>query len=132
MGNWAFPADCRYTKTDEWVRLEGSEALVGISDYAQNQLSDLVYIELPKPGTSLGAGQVFGVVESVKAAAEVNLPISGEVIAINTDLESSPETVNSDPFGSGWLIRIRPTNPSDIDNLMDSVAYTAYCQERMS
>lgn len=122
--------ECRYTKTDEWVKVVGPEATVGISDYAQSQLSDLVFIELPKVGATLIAGKAFGVVESVKAAADLNSPVSGEVIAVNTDLEGSPETMNQDPYGKGWIVRVKLTNPSEVDALMDAAAYTAYCDKR--
>ena len=130
MSNWIVRDDYKYARTDEWLRLEGSEGVVGISDYAQDQLSDLVFVELPKIGTSLQAGQTFGVVESVKAAADLNMPVSGEVIAVNNALESSPETMNKDPFGDGWIIRIKVTNVEEAGNLMDAVAYQAYCDQR--
>lgn len=124
------PSNSRYTKTDEWIRVDGVEALIGLTDYAQSQLSDLVFIELPKVGTKLNAGATFGVVESVKAAADLNMPVSGEVVAVNSDLESAPDTMNQDPYGKGWIIRIRPSNSSDIDGLMDAASYTDYCNQR--
>jgi len=130
MSNWTIADGYKYAKSDEWIKQEGGEALIGISDYAQNQLSDLVFIELPKVGASYSAGQAFGVVESVKAAADVNMPASGEVIAVNAELESSPETMNQDAYGKGWIIRIKLSNPADLDALMDAAAYTAYCNER--
>jgi glycine cleavage system H protein len=110
--------------------MEGSEALVGISDYAQSQLSDLVFIELPKIGTKLEAGKSFGVVESVKAASDLNMPVSGEVVAVNSDLESAPDSMNQDPYGKGWIIRIKPAKSSDLGSLMDAAAYSAYCDQR--
>ena len=130
MSSWKIVDDRRYTKSDEWIKLEGSEAVVGISDYAQSQLSDLVFVEFPKIGGSFSAGQPFGVVESVKAAADVNLPVSGEVIAVNNDLENAPEVMNQDPYGNGWIVRIKPSDPSEMDALMDAQAYEAYCEER--
>src|SRR5574341_2570521 len=118
MGNWNIPADRKYTKSDEWIKLEGDEALVGITDYAQDQLSDLVFIELPNVGKSFAAGKAFAVVESVKAAADVNMPASGEVVAVNTALGDAPETVNSAPYGNGWFVRIKVSAPSELDALM--------------
>jgi glycine cleavage system H protein len=130
MGNWKTPAGLRYTKTDEWVKLEGDTALVGITDYAQDMLSDLVFIEMPDVGKVFKAGEVFGVVESVKAAADLSMPISGEVVETNAVLEDVPETINADAFGQGWIVRIKPSNASEMDSLMDEAAYGAYCAER--
>lgn len=130
MSDWKTPDDCRYAKTDEWIKVEGQEAVVGLSDYAQDQLSDLVFVEMPKVGATYSAGQSFGVVESVKAAADINLPVSGEIVAVNTELEGAPETINQDPYGKGWIVRIRLSNPSELDSLMDAAAYAAYCSER--
>lgn len=119
-----------YTKDDEWLRVEGDEATVGISDYAQNALSDIVFVELPSTGESLNAGETFGVVESVKAAADLYAPVSGEVTAVNDDLPDQPELVNSDPYGAAWMIRIRMSDKGELDNLMDATAYRAYCDGR--
>lgn len=130
MSDWTIPTSCKYSKTDEWIKAEGQEALVGLSDYAQSQLSDLVFVELPAVGATYSAGQSFGVVESVKAAADINLPASGEIIAVNNELEGAPETINQDPYGKGWIVRIKLSNPSELDSLMDAAAYTAYCNER--
>ncbi len=130
MGDWKAPTDCKYTKTDEWIRIEGDEALVGLTDYAQEHLSDLVFVELPDTGKKIGKGQPFGVVESVKAAADVNMPVSGEIVATNDELESAPEIINSDPYGKGWIVRIKITDPAELNDLMDAEAYTAYCAER--
>lgn len=130
MANWNIPSDCKYTKSDEWIRPEGAEALVGLTDYAQSQLSDLVFIELPKVGAKFEAGKAFGVVESVKAASDLNMPASGEVVAANSDLESAPDTMNQDPYGKGWVIRIKLSNPAELEGLMDSSAYTSYCEGR--
>ena len=121
--------DMRYAKTDEWLRVEGDEAVIGISDYAQDALSDIVYVELPAVGETLEQNQTFGVVESVKAASDVLMPVAGEVIATNDSVVDAPESLNSDPFGS-WLIRIRVSDPSQIDGLMDAAAYEAYCATR--
>ncbi len=121
--------DMRYAKTDEWLRVEGDEAVIGISDYAQDALSDIVYVELPAVGETLEQNQTFGVVESVKAASDVLMPVAGEVIATNDAAVDAPESLNSDPFGN-WLIRIRVSDPSQIDGLMDAAAYEAYCATR--
>ena len=130
MGDWKTPDDVRYTKSDEWVKLDGDEALAGLTDYAQDQLSDLVFVELPQVGDSFAQGESYAVVESVKAAADVYLPIGGEITAVNTDLEDSPEAINEDPFGKGWMVRFKPSDPSEMDGLMDAKAYDAYCDER--
>ena len=130
MSGWTVREGYKYATSDEWLKLDGAEGVVGISDYAQDQLSDLVFIEMPKVGASFQAGQSFGVVESVKAAADLNMPVSGEVVAVNTALESSPETMNKDPFGEGWIIRIRVDNAAEADSLMDAAAYKSYCEQR--
>ena len=120
---------CRYAPNHEWIRVEGNEAVIGISDYAQEQLGDIVYVELPEIGDSLAQGGSFGVVESVKAASDCFLPASGKIIAINEALESEPERVNSDPFGEGWFVRIALSDSSQLESLMDAGAYRAYCEQ---
>ena len=124
------PDGLLYTKDDEWIRLEDGEGTVGITDYAQDALSDIVYIELPDVGDVVGAGETFGVVESVKAASDLYSPLSGEVIAVNEGILDTPETLNSDPYDQGWLIKVKLTDTSELDELMDAAAYTAYCEER--
>ena len=119
-----------YTKEDEWVKVEGDEATVGVTDHAQDALSDIVYLELPDVGDSFGMGDTFGVVESVKAAADLYMPISGEVTAVNEDLVDAPETVNSDPYGTAWMVKVKITNPAELDDLMDADTYTTYLAER--
>jgi len=119
-----------YTKEDEWLRVEDDEGVVGISDYAQDALSDLVYLELPGVGETFNQGEVFGVIESVKAAADLYIPISGEVTAVNESLPDTPELMNSDPYGEGWLIRLKISDSSELDGLMDADAYRAYCESR--
>lgn len=121
--------DLRYAKTDEWVRVEGDEAVIGISDYAQDALSDIVYVELPAAGDTFEAGKPFGVVESVKAASDILMPVDGEVVAVNDSAVDAPESLNSDPFGT-WLVRVRMSEPSQVDGLMDAAAYEAYCATR--
>jgi glycine cleavage system H protein len=121
--------DLYYTDDDEWIRVEGDEATVGITDHAQDSLSDIVFLELPSPGDTFGMGDPFGVVESVKAAADLMLPVAGEVTEVNEDLMDTPEAVNSDPYGS-WMVKIKMSNPSQLDGLMDADAYSKYCEER--
>jgi glycine cleavage system H protein len=119
------PNDLRYAKSHEWVKLAGDgTAMVGISDYAQNSLGDITYVQLPKIGASLSAGQAFGVVESVKAASDLYAPVSGTVIESNPVLDSAPETVNADPYGNGWMLRLKLTNPAEAETLHDAAAYT--------
>lgn len=120
----------RYARSDEWVRLEGDIAVVGISDYAQDALSDVVYVELPEIGTSYAQGEQIASVESVKAASEIYAPIAGTVIAVNSELEDRPELVNEDAFGAAWLLKLKPDDTSQMANLMDAAAYEAYCATR--
>jgi glycine cleavage system H protein len=122
--------DLLYTRDDEWVRVEGDEATVGVSDYAQDSLSDIVYLEFPGVGDTFGQGDTFGVVESVKAAADLYMPVSGEVVAVNEALLDQPELVNSDPYGEAWMVRVRLSDKSELDELMDAAAYRTYCEER--
>ncbi len=119
-----------YTKEDEWIKVDGDEATVGVTDHAQDALSDIVYLELPDVGSSFDMGDTFGVVESVKAAADLYMPVSGEVTAVNEDLIDTPETVNSDPYGAAWMVKIKLSNPAELDDLMDADAYTTYLAER--
>ena len=124
------PSDLKYAKSDEWVRVEGETATVGISDYAQNALSDIVYVDLPQVGASFAAGQSFGSVESVKAQSDVYLPVAGVVTAVNDTLSQSPELVNSEPFGGGWLVKIKVSDAAALAGLMDAAAYEAFCAGR--
>ena len=119
------PPELRYTKDHEWVRVEGDEATVGITAYAAEQLGDIVFVELPDVGRSLDQFATFGVVESVKAVSDLFAPLSGEVVATNDSLAGSPETVNSDPYGDGWMLRLKLTAPTEVDELLDSSAYGA-------
>ena len=123
------PQDLFYAKTHEWVSLEDGIATVGITDFAQSQLSDLTFVELPEVGTEFSAGDEAAVVESVKAAADVYAPISGEVVEVNADLEDSPELINKDAFGKGWIFKIKVSNESDVDDLMDADSYEELCPE---
>ena len=125
------PTDLKYAKTDEWVKAEGDIATVGISDYAQSQLSDVVYVEITVAvGDQIAANTTISTIESVKAAADVNTPVSGEVIEINENLSQTPETVNDDPFGEAWLVKIKMENPGELQTLMDAAGYQSYCEER--
>ena len=119
-----FPDDIRYTKDHEWAKLESDRVRVGISDYAQDQLGDIVFVELPQMGDIFEKGKEFGTVESVKAVAELYMPIAGEVLTTNTVLEDSPELVNKNPYIDGWMIEIKPSNPNELDELMAKDAYT--------
>jgi glycine cleavage system H protein len=119
-----------YTKEDEWIKVDGDEATVGVSDHAQDALSDIVYLELPDVGDTLEAGDTFGVVESVKAAADLYTPVSGEITAVNEDLIDAPETVNSDPYGAAWMVKVKMSNPAELDEMMDADAYAKYLEER--
>jgi len=130
MADLKFPEDVKYQKSDEWVRIDGDTATIGISDYAQDALNDIVYVELPDVGDKFSAGDTFGVVESVKAAADLVIPIGGEVTEVNSDLEDSPEVINDDPFGQGWIVKIKVTDDSALAALMDATAYKAYCDSR--
>jgi glycine cleavage system H protein len=117
------PEDLHYSKDHEWVRVEGTEAIIGITDYAQNSLGDVVYVELPKPGDDFAVNESFGSVESVKAVSEVFTPVAGAVVKINESLADEPEKVNSDPYGDGWMIRIRMSNPSEVDSMLTAAEY---------
>jgi glycine cleavage system H protein len=118
------PSDLRYAKSHEWLQLAADgTATVGITDYAQNSLGDITYVQLPKVGASLTAGQVYGVVESVKAASDLYSPVAGTVIAINPALDSAPETVNSDAYQGGWMLKLKLSNPAEVDALLDAAAY---------
>ena len=119
------PTDLRYTRDHEWVRLEGDEATVGITQYAADQLGDIVFVELPETGRALEGARAFGVVESVKAVSDLFAPVAGEVIAANDALAAGPELVNSDPYGEGWMVRLRVKDPSELDDLLDADAYDA-------
>ncbi len=117
------PDDLRYAEDHEWARSEGGNIRVGIDDYAQDQLGDIVYVDLPQVGDTFSIGEEFGSVESVKAVSELYLPVGGEVIEINTKLEDSPELVNGSPYDDGWMVLVKPDNPAELDALMDKDAY---------
>lgn len=120
------PADLRYTREHEWLKdLGDGTALVGITDYAQGSLGDVTFVELPKPGTSFAAGKTFGVVESVKAASDLYMPVAGTILERNESLASSPEQLNQDPYGAAWLVKIRLEDPTSLSGLLDAAAYTS-------
>jgi len=125
------PANLKYAETDEWVLVEGNVATIGISDHAQDQLSDIVFVEIAvSEGDTVKKGATCATLESVKAAADVNLPVSGKVVAINEDLAQTPEVVNSDPYGKAWMVKVELANPGELTGLMDAAAYEKYCAER--
>ena len=124
------PEGLYYTKEDEWAKVDGDVATIGITDFAQDALSDVVYLELPDVGTSFGSGDIYGVVESVKAASDLYMPVGGEVTEVNEALIDTPEQVNEDPYGAAWMIKITLSDSSELDGLMDAAAYAAYCETR--
>ena len=125
----AYPAQFRYSKDHEWVSLEANHAKIGITEYAQGELGDIVFVELPSPGTEIMKGDQLTTVESVKAVSDVYAPMSGKVLEVNTQLESSPEIINQDPHGAGWLVLLEAIDPSEVENLLDSAAYERYLSE---
>jgi glycine cleavage system H protein len=124
----AAPSDLRYTKTHEWVRLDGDVATIGLTDFAQNELGDITYLELPEVGDALTQSEPFGVVESVKAASDIYAPVDGEVVERNADAVDSPEVINSSPYDRAWLIKIRLASPDQVESLMASDAYDTYAE----
>jgi glycine cleavage system H protein len=128
--SWKTPSDLKYMRSDEYVKLEGETATIGISDYAQDQLNDIVFIELPEVGAEFAKGMSFGTVESVKAASDLMMPVGGKVIAVNDKLKDQPELINASPYGDGWIIKIQVSDASEASDLMDAKAYEAYCASR--
>jgi glycine cleavage system H protein len=124
-----FDPTCLYQPSHEWIRVQGDEGVIGISDYAQSELNDVVYVELPEAGDNLEKGQEFGTIESVKAASELYMPVSGEILAVNEALEDEPERVNQDPFGEGWMMRVRIADPSELEDLLNAEAYKSLCHD---
>ena len=123
-----YPDDVKYTKSHEWVRVDDSMATIGITDYAQQELGDIVNVELPAVGTTVRAGEPFGSVDSVKAVSDLVSPVSGEVVEVNEDLEASPELINQEPYGSGWMIIVRMDDPSELADLMTSDQYEQFIE----
>jgi glycine cleavage system H protein len=120
-----FPGDIRYTSEHEWIRVEGDEAFVGITDYAQSELGEIVFVDVPTLGETVGQGEVFGSIEAVKTVSDLNMPVTGEVLEINGALDAQPELVNNDPYGEGWIIRIAVKDAAELESLMDAKAYEA-------
>lgn len=123
-----YPDNLYYTKDHEWVRLEGEEAVVGITDFAQKQLGDIIYVDLPQPGKVLEARQAIGSVESVKSVSDVYSPVSGEVVAANSELAQTPDLINKDPHGQGWIVRLKIKDKSELNNLMKAADYEKYLE----
>ncbi len=123
------PEDLRYTREHEWARMKGEKVVVGITDFAQDQLGDVVYVELPDVGDPVKKGESFGVVESTKAVSELFAPISGKVVEVNDPLSDAPETINEDPYEEGWMIVIEPSDPGELGSLMDAKAYRGFLEE---
>lgn len=120
-----YPETLRYTKDHEWVKIEGDEATIGITEFAQHELGDIVYVEIETVGKQLEAGAVFGTVEAVKTVSDLFLPVAGTVTEVNPELNNKPELVNSDPYGEGWMVKMKLANPDDLQGLMDAAAYSA-------
>ncbi len=123
------PDDLKYTKTHEWARAEGELVRMGITDHAQSELQDITYIELSEVGTQLGQSEAFGVIESVKAASDLNMPVGGEIVEVNSTLPDELDVISSDPYGRGWMIAVKPSSPEELDGLMDAAAYAKLVEE---
>lgn len=119
------PAELRYTNEHEWIRVEGDVAYVGITDYAQSELGEIVFVDINTEGETVGQNEVFGSVEAVKTVSDLNMPVTGEVLEVNETINDQPELVNNDPYGEGWMIKIQVANPSELDTLLDAEAYKA-------
>ena len=124
-----FPDKIRYSEDHEWIRVDGSEAVIGITDFAQSELGDIVFVDIPEVGIELAKGEVFGSIEAVTTVSDLILPASGELLEVNKLLEDNPETINSDPYDKGWIIRIRLKDPKEVDSLMDAAQYQAFIKK---
>ncbi len=122
------PTNLKYSKDHEWVKVDGNIATIGITDFAQSQLGDIVFVDIQTEGEELAAGEVFGAIEAVKTVADGLMPVSGKVIEVNAELEGAPESVNTDPYGAGWMIKVEMSNPAELDDLLDAAAYEAECK----
>ncbi len=122
------PENLKYSQDHEWVRVEGNVAVVGITDYAQSELGDIVFVDIQTEGEELQQGELFGNIEAVKTVADALMPVSGKVIEVNSDLESAPESVNSDPYGKGWMIKVEMSDPEEVEELLDAAAYKEICE----
>ena len=123
------PKELKYTEEHEWAKMDGTTVTIGITDYAQGELGDVVYVELPAPGDTFSRNDVFGSIEAVKAASDLYCPVSGEVIEVNEELGENPETINKDPYGSGWMIKLKIENPEELEQLLDADGYQAHTGE---
>lgn len=123
------PSDLRYSKDHEWIRIAGDQATIGVTDHAQRQLGEVVFVELPKVGDKFEATEPFGSVESVKAVSEVYTPVAGSVVEVNAALDEDPENINDDPYGDGWMVKIKMSKPSEASDLLTAAEYEAYCKE---
>lgn len=119
----SYPANLKYTKDHEWIRLEGDEAVVGITDFAQRELGDIVFLDINSIGNEVAQNEVFGTIEAVKTVSDLFLPVTATILSVNDKLDSAPELVNHDPYGDGWIVRIKPADPADLENLLSAVAY---------
>ena len=122
------PTNLKYSKDHEWVKVDGNIATIGITDFAQSQLGDIVFVDIQTEGEELEAGEVFGAIEAVKTVADGLMPVSGKVIEVNAELEGAPESVNTDPYGAGWMIKVEMSNPAEVEDLLDAEAYDAICK----
>ena len=122
------PSNLKYSKDHEWVKVDGNIATIGITDFAQSELGDIVFVDIQTEGEDLAANEVFGAIEAVKTVADAMMPVSGKVIEVNAELEGAPESVNSDPYGAGWMIKVEMSNPAEYDELLDAAAYEAECK----
>ncbi len=130
MADWKTLDNAKYTENDEWVIVDGGTAKIGLTDYAQDQLSDIVFVDLPDVGDKLSKGEPFATVESVKAASDVYAPVSGEIVAVNSALDDAPETINADAFGAGWIVEVKLENTAELADLLDAAAYVKHCESR--
>jgi len=130
VADYDIPEDLHYTREDEWARSEEDRILVGVTDYAQQQLGDVVFVELPEVGASVEKGDPFGVIESVKAVSDLYAPVSGDIVDVNHDLADRPELVNEDCYGDGWIVAIAPTDPADVEELLDAAGYAQHLADR--
>lgn len=121
------PANLKYSKEHEWVRVEGDVAVIGITDFAQDQLGDIVFVDIQTEGETLAKDEIFGAIEAVKTVADAFMPVSGEVVEVNPDLEGAPESVNKDPYGAGWMIKVKMSNPEEVNELLSAEDYNAIC-----
>ncbi len=122
------PSNLKYSRDHEWVKVDGNIATVGITDFAQSELGDIVFVDIQTEGEDLAANEVFGAIEAVKTVADAMMPVSGKVIEVNAELEGAPESVNTDPYGAGWMIKVEMANPAELDDLLDAAGYEAICK----